>query len=77
MLKNIIIKAATAPFRLLANMFGGKEEDFKEMHFEYAQTTIQPNQQTILDRLAKAAANKPDLKVELVQVTNLQDDMEA
>lgn len=76
-LKNIIIKAATAPFRLLANMFGGKEEDFKEMHFEYAQTTIQPNQQTILDRLAKAAANKPDLKVELVQVTNLQDDMEA
>lgn len=76
-LKNLIIKAATAPFRLLANMFGGKEEDFKEMQFEYAQTEIHPNQQVILDRLAKVTSNKPDLKVELVQVTNLQDDMEA
>lgn len=76
-LKNLIIKAATAPFRLLANMFGGREEDFKEMPFEYAQTTIQSNQQTILDRLAKVVTDKPDLKVELVQVTNLQDDMEA
>jgi hypothetical protein len=76
-IKNLIIKAATAPFRLLANMFGGKEEDFKEMQFDYAQTDIQPNQQTILDRLAKVAAGKPDLKIDLIQVTNLQDDMEA
>ncbi|MEN9598153.1 MAG: hypothetical protein RL596_464 [Bacteroidota bacterium] len=76
-IKNLIVKAATAPFRLLANMFGGKEEDFKEMQFEYAQTEIQPNQQTILDRLAKVAAGKPDLKIDLIQVTNLQDDMEA
>jgi len=75
--KNLIVKAATAPFRLLANLFGGKEDDFKEMHFEYIQTDIQPNQQAVLDRLARVAADKPDLRLELVQVTNLQDEREV
>lgn len=75
--KNLIVKAATAPFRLLANLFGGKEEDFKEMQFEYIQTDILANQQAILDRLARVAADKPDLLLELVQVTNLQDEREA
>ncbi len=76
-LKNLVIKAATAPFRLLANLFGGKEEDFKEMQFEYAQTDIMPNQQTVLDRLAKIAIDKPDIKIELTQVTNILDETEA
>ena len=47
------------------------------MHFEYIQTDIQANQQTILDRLARVAADKPDLRLELVQVTNLQDEREV
>lgn len=76
-LKNLIIKAATAPFRLLANLFGGKEEDFKEMQFEYTQTDILPNQQTVLDRLAKIAIDKPEIKIELTQVTNIIDETEA
>jgi hypothetical protein len=77
LLKNLVIKAATAPFRLLANLFGGKEEDFKEMQFEYAQTDIMPNQQTVLDRLAKIAIDKPEIKIELTQVTNIVDETEA
>lgn len=76
-LKNLVIKAATAPFRLLANLFGGKEEDFKEMQFEYMQTDIMPNQQTVLDRLAKIAIDKPEIKIELTQVTNISDETEA
>ena len=76
-LKNLVIKAATAPFRLLANLFGGKEEDFKEMQFEYTQTDIMPNQQTVLDRLAKIAIEKPEIKIELTQVTNILDETEA
>jgi len=77
LIKNLIIKAATAPFRLLAGMFGGKEEDFKEMHFDYLQSDVQASQQENLDRLAKAALEKPDLKIELVQVTNKDDEAEA
>ncbi|MDO8997762.1 DUF748 domain-containing protein [Sediminibacterium sp.] len=76
-LKNLVIKAATAPFRLLANLFGGKEEDFKEMQFEYTQTEIMANQQTVLDRLAKIAIDKPEIKIELTQVTNILDETEA
>lgn len=76
-LKNLVIKAATAPFRLLANLFGGKEEDFKEMQFEYTQTEILSNQQTVLDRLAKIAIDKPEIKIELTQVTNILDETEA
>lgn len=76
-IKNLIVKAATAPFRLMANLFGGKEEDFKEIQFEYMQTAIGANQQTILDRLAKIVLEKPDLKLELIQVSNLTDEAEA
>jgi hypothetical protein len=75
--KNLIVKAVTAPFRLLANLFGGKEDDFKEMQFDYVQTAILPNQQTVLDRLAKIATDKPDIKLELTQVTNIADETEA
>ncbi len=75
--KNLIVKAVTAPFRLLANLFGGKEDDFKEMQFDYVQTEILPNQQTVLDRLAKIATEKPDIKLELTQVTNIADETEA
>jgi hypothetical protein len=76
-LKNLIIKAATAPFRMLANLFGGKEEDFKEVPFDYVQAGIQPSQQKVLDNLARVATEKPELKLELVQVTNRQDEAEA
>ncbi len=75
--KNLIVKAVTAPFRLLANMFGGKETDFKEMQFDYVQTEIMPNQQIVLDRLAKIVTEKPDIKLELTQVTNIVDETEA
>ncbi len=76
-IKNLIIKAATAPFRLMANLFGGKEEEFKEIQFDYMQSAIGANQQTVLDRLAKMVLEKPDLKLELIQVSNLTDEAEA
>ncbi|MEN9686317.1 MAG: hypothetical protein RLZZ28_2103 [Bacteroidota bacterium] len=74
--KNLIVKAATAPFRLIANLFGGKEEDFKEIPFEYLQPTIGADQQKILDQLAKMLVQKPELKLELTQVTNKEDEGE-
>jgi len=33
-LKNIIIKAATAPYDMLASAFGGNEEDYKDIRYE-------------------------------------------
>lgn len=75
--KNLIVKAVTAPFRLLANLFGGKEEEYKEIPFNYVQVSVGPDQQKILDRLAKPLLSNPEMKLELVQVTNLSDEAEA
>ncbi len=72
--KNLIVKAATAPFRLIANLFGGKEEDFKEVYFEYVQLGIESKQQKVLDNLCKVLQQKPEMKMELIQETNLEDE---
>jgi len=76
-LKNIIVKAATAPFRLFANIFGGKEDDYKQVNFDLLQDSVLASQQKTLDNIAKALSQKPDLKLQLVQVDNLQDEDEA
>jgi hypothetical protein len=75
-LGNLIVKAATSPFHLLANMFGGKEEDYKELQFDYMQTNLTEAQQKQLSALAKVLKQKPDLKVKLTQYNNVQDEME-
>jgi hypothetical protein len=76
-IKNLCVKIVSAPFKLLANMFGGKENDYKEIYFDYVQAGVQNDQKRALDQLAKVAANKPDLKIELVQVTNREDEAEV
>ncbi|UAY50776.1 DUF748 domain-containing protein [Ferruginibacter albus] len=76
-LGNLVTKAAAAPFKLLAHVFGGKEEDYKEVDFDYLQTTVSDNQQKQLDQLAKTLKDKPGIKLELVQVSRKHDEMEA
>jgi uncharacterized protein DUF748 len=75
-LGNMMVKAATAPFRLLAGAFGGKEDDYKEIDFDYLQTSVSAVQQKQLDQLASMVKNKPEIKLELIQVVNQEDEME-
>lgn len=74
--KNLVVKAATAPFRLLAAAFGGNEEDLKYIRFEYLQKQFGPRQMKSLDLLGKALAEKPELKVSLVQVASHDNEKE-
>ncbi|HVZ96606.1 MAG TPA: DUF748 domain-containing protein [Chitinophagaceae bacterium] len=74
--KNIIVKAATAPARLLSRAFGGKQEDYDQIRFSYLQKTLSAEQLRIASNLAKAMTDKPDLSLTLVQVNNKQDEME-
>jgi predicted nucleic acid-binding protein len=76
-LGNLLVKAATAPFHLLAGLFGGKEDDYKAVNFAYLQTTIDTSQQKQLDQLAKIVKERPDLKIEFIQVCNKEDEAEA
>ncbi len=76
-IKNILVKAATAPFRFFASAFGGKETDYKEVSFDYLQNSISSTQQKTLDNLARVLSEKKDLRVQLLQVTSRQDEAEA
>lgn len=44
------------------------------MYFEYVQLGIEPKQQKVLDNLCKALQQKPEMKMELIQETNLEDE---
>ncbi len=75
--KNIMEKAASAPFRFFANTFGGKEEDYRVFGIDYLQTCLNISQEKTLDNLARVLSEKPELKLQLVQSTNRQDESEA
>lgn len=75
-LKNIMLKAVTAPYRLLANAFGGHEDDYKEIPFYYLQRSLTEKQLSNLDKVSKVLAGKQDFKVDLMQVSNDAEEAE-
>ena len=75
-LKNLVVKAATAPFDLLAKAFGGSEEDIKIVRFDYLQKQFDSRQMKSLDMISKALAEKPELKVAFVQVASRDSEKE-
>ena len=53
-IKNIFVKAASAPFRLLAGAFQVNEDDLKNIHFEQRETTLGPRQLKALNAIAES-----------------------
>jgi len=74
--KNLVVKAATAPFDLLAKAFGGNEEDIKYIRFDYLQKQFEGRQMKSLDLISKALIEKPELKIALVQVASHDSEKE-
>ena len=74
--KNLFVKAATAPFNLLAKAFGANEEDLKYVRFDYLQQDFDKRQLKNLDLIAQSLTEKPDLKVKLVQVASHDSERE-
>jgi hypothetical protein len=75
--KNLIVKVATAPFDLLAKAFGGKEEDIKYVRFEYLQKQFDKDQFKNLGNLGNILSEKPELKITMVQVASRDLEKEA
>jgi Domain of Unknown Function (DUF748) len=69
-LANLIVKAATAPFSLLASAIGtgkgGADEDYSHIVFAPGLATVTAANKTKLDSLAKALKNRPALKLNIV-----------
>lgn len=61
---NLLTKAATAPFALLAAAFGGGEE-LSQIDFAPGSGTLSAEAAGKLDKLGQALANRPALKVEI------------
>ena len=74
--KNLIVKAATAPFDLLAKAFGGNEDDIKYIRFDYLQKQFDNRQLKSLDLVGRALTEKPELKAKLVQVASRESEKE-
>jgi len=74
--KNLVVKAATAPFDLLAKAFGGSEDDIKYIRFDYLQKQFEGRQMKSLDLISKALLEKPELKIALVQVASHDSEKE-
>jgi hypothetical protein len=74
--KNLIVKAATAPFTLIAKAFGTNEDEIKTIRFDYLQQVFDSHQMKGLDMLGKVMEDKPDLNVALVQVCSRENEKE-
>jgi hypothetical protein len=74
--KNILLKAVTAPFRLLARTFGMKEKDLEKIRFGHLQMNLDKANQKHLDDLSKILKNKEDLNIEFKRITKKYEAIE-
>jgi hypothetical protein len=63
-IKNIIVKAVTAPFALLGSLFAGAEEA-QFVDFAPGEAALEPATGERLSALAKSLAEKPELKLDV------------
>jgi hypothetical protein len=66
-LKNVILKAATSPFKLLASVAGGigGNEQLEYVEFKPGYATLSPESREKLDTLAKALNARPALRLDI------------
>ncbi len=75
-LKNILLKAATAPYRILANTFKVDEDNLKQLHFNLLERELNKEHQRQLGDLYKVLKEKGELNVEFKRVTTKYEEAE-
>jgi Domain of Unknown Function (DUF748) len=68
---NVIVKAITAPFSLLANAFGGGGDELSSVSFAAGSARLAPEAKAGLDKVAKALTDRPALKLTVIGSSNL------
>ncbi len=65
-LRNLVVRAATAPFRMLGGLVsGGGSEDLGNVSFAAGSSELSKDAQVALDKLAKALKERPTLRLEI------------
>jgi hypothetical protein len=68
---NLIVKAVTAPFSLLASAFGGGGDELSMVSFSPGSAALAPEAKAGLDKVAKALMDRPALKMTVVGTASL------
>jgi hypothetical protein len=74
---NLIVKAITAPFSLLAGAFGGGGDELSIVNFSPGVAVLEPDAQKGLDKVAKALADRPALRMTVIGTASLEVEREA
>jgi uncharacterized protein involved in outer membrane biogenesis len=74
---NLIGKALTAPFSLLASAFGGGGDELSQVAFASGSAVLMPQAAAGLDKVAKALTDRPMLKMTVVGTANLERERDA
>lgn len=75
-LVNLVVKAVTAPFALIGNLFGGGKE-LAYLEFDYGKADLPPGAESKLDPLAKALHDRPGLKLDIAGQMDPDQDREG
>ncbi len=76
-LKNLLVKAASSPFSLLASILGGGSEDFSQISFLPGRASLTAGDQNLLGKLAKMLSERPALKLEISAFIDPENDPEG
>jgi len=68
--KNLIIKAAAAPVKLLSGLIGADPKDLASIDYDYLDTVFTEKRQRQLDLLLQLEQEKPDLEIELIYLND-------
>ncbi|TXI19122.1 MAG: DUF748 domain-containing protein, partial [Ottowia sp.] len=74
---NLIGKAITAPFTLLARALGGAGDDLSQVAFAPGSARLDARARQQLDRVAKALADRPQLKLTVIGSARLEAEREG
>lgn len=74
---NLIVKAITSPFTLLASLLGVEEDDIKSIEFEYASSSILASEKEALDNIAKILVKRPKLGIKVHPTYDTTNDVDA
>lgn len=74
---NVITKAVTAPFSLLAGLLGADDDELDKVNFDAGSGELNDQAKETLSQLAKGLADRPMLKLNVEGAVNVADDNRA
>ncbi|MFO7259255.1 MAG: DUF748 domain-containing protein [Bacteroidota bacterium] len=75
-IENLLVKAATSPYRLLAQAIDADENDLKAISFDYLSDSLTNRQRRNLNMLGRVLKLKPELRINLHYLPGATDELD-